>query len=238
MNTYFLFGLVLPERAQISHEFSIQYTDFQSEHRSEARVSIVLNQMVVRVKSLQNWNVFDLRNSVDYLIRSRLAIIGFYNGIYYDFHISRVINEDFSLDYVFGIDTKAIVEYRCSSDTEKNITAFIGKATGVEGIFLSRCLTDLMFAMKYAIDTPFYCYRAIETLRHHCALKYGLEKSSEKLQWGKLREVAKCDRADIDFVKDLAEPIRHGQIVKMTGNDIEQSLLKTWNLVDAYLAGI
>jgi hypothetical protein len=93
--------------------------------------------------------------------------------------------------------------------------------------------------MKNADDTGFYCYRAIESLRHHCAATQDLSEAPKKDQWDKFREIANCDRAKLQFIKEAADPLRHGGISQAATVDERVRLfLDTWDIVGAYLDAI
>jgi hypothetical protein len=89
--------------------------------------------------------------------------------------------------------------------------------------------------MKNADDTGFYCYRAIESLRQHCILKYKIDPEEKAEQWQKVRELATCDEATLRQIKAVADPLRHGEVVKVTSSDRAELFVKTWDVVDAYL---
>lgn len=89
--------------------------------------------------------------------------------------------------------------------------------------------------MKHADDTGFYCYRAIESLRHHCAAVNSLTDESKTKQWERFREVAGCDEQILREIKAAADPLRHGQIVGSTSADRERLFTITWDIVDSYL---
>ncbi|MDS3860714.1 hypothetical protein RIF25_07795 [Thermosynechococcaceae cyanobacterium BACA0444] len=89
--------------------------------------------------------------------------------------------------------------------------------------------------MKNPDDTGFYCYRAIESLRQHCILKFNLNPKNKSVQWEKLREIAQCDEESIRSIEKAAEPVRHGDVASMTSEDRENLFLKTWDIVDRYV---
>lgn len=45
----------------------------------------------------------------------------------------------------------------------------------------------------HADDTTFYRYRAIESLRHHCAALHDLTAADKAKQWQEFRAVCGCD---------------------------------------------
>jgi hypothetical protein len=238
METYIFQGRVLPERAQLSFDREIKFLHYSSHMHNNAKISVILNQVIIWIDSEEEWDIFDLRNIVIYLVQSQLNIIGFLKGYYYEFEVTRVINSNKEIDYVFGIDIPCISERNNDIDFDQELKKLFIKTNGLDGMFISRCLSDLSSAMKNAEDTGFYCYRAIESLRHHCTKAYSLPLNDKSIQWEKFREVSRCDRANIDVIKKAADPLRHGEFGSATAEDRKNLFLKTWNIVESYLANI
>ena len=238
METYQFEGVVLPERAQISIQKSLQFTHVTSGATGIANISIILNQVAVWVDSEIEWEIFDLKNVVKNLLQTELAIVGYLEGYAYDLEIKRVTNRHLGIDYVFGIDIPCIGERNRSIDKAAKISLISQKLSGPEGILLHRCFNDLAMAMKNAEDTGFYCYRAIESLRQHCALKFNLPSKEKGKQWQKLKEVAQCDEDVILKIKSVADSVRHGGTASLTSDDRNNLFIMTWDIVDAYVQNI
>ena len=116
MEPYLFYGVVLPERAQLSLNSELVFQHVTSDAQGRARISIVLNQVVVWVKSEKAWDIFDLRNVVKNIVQTELALVGYLTGHAYDSELTRVLNRDRKVDYVFGIDNPCVVERSRSSD--------------------------------------------------------------------------------------------------------------------------
>lgn len=238
MSTYLFFGKVLPERAQVSFERELKFQHHSSAFQNNAKISVILNQVLVWIDSEEEWDIFDLHNVVKFLVQSQLNIIGFLKGYYYELEITRVINSNREIDWVFGIDIPCISQRNEGIDLNEKMQALFAKTSGVDGVFITRCLADLSNAMKNAEDTGFYCYRAIESLRHHCAQVNNLQLNNKNIQWEKFREVSGCNRNDIDVIKSFADPQRHGELGLITADERKNIFLITWNIVEAYLKNI
>ena len=236
MQPYILQGVVRPERAQLTLQFSLRFEHLSSGITASAKISIILNQVVVWVETDHDWNVFDLRNLVANVVQSHLQMVGYLKGFVYDFELTRVLNQERSTDYVFGIAIPCLEERGKDLDLSDALTKLHEKATGRNGVYLNRCFSDLASAMKHADDTGFYCYRAIEALRHHCAAVNSLTDASKAAQWQRFREVAGCDEQTLREIKAAADPLRHGQVVGSTSADRERLFTITWNTVDSYVA--
>lgn len=237
MEPYLFQGVVLPERAQLSLSFSVKFTPVFKGLGGEAKVNIILNQIAVWVTSEHDWDIFDLRNIVKNIVQGHLAMIGYLKGFAYDIEITRVLSRDRKIDYVFGIDIPCIANRNQDIDFEDAILKLRNKTSGEEGVFILRCLNDLISAMKHADDTGFYCYRAIESLRHHCAARNDLNNANNIQQWQKFRDISGIEEASIRLIKKAADPLRHGQ-PGTEAFDRAELLNTTWSIVDAYLSKV
>lgn len=237
-NRYFFHGVVLPERAQLSHGISLDFSHIASGVSGKANISIILNQVAVTVESPNEWDIFDLRNVVVNLVRSQLDAIGYLVGHAYELEITRVVNHELSVDQVFGIDMPCIAGRERSGELGESFTELLPKLQGSRGVLLKRCFADLASAMRNADDTAFYCYRALESLRHHCASTHGLSDAIKQLQWDKFREVLAIEKGVIDPIRVAAEATRHGEAVAVTGTERVELLTATWRIVDSYIAQV
>lgn len=238
MTTYFFDGLVHPERAQITFQFSLEFTHITSGEAAQARVSIVLNQIAIWIETDVEWDIYDLRNVAKSLVSHELAVIGFLRGLSYEVEIKRVLNTELKVDFVFGIDIPCLVERNKGISLSERLEEIRCKSMGLEGVFLHRCFADLANAMKNPDDTGFYCYRAIESLRQHCIVRFKLNKNNKGEQWAKLREIAGCTEEITREIQVAADPVRHGEVASITSNERKRLFLITWDVVDGYLAHI
>ncbi|MBN9562756.1 MAG: hypothetical protein J0H14_18825 [Alphaproteobacteria bacterium] len=235
MEPYIFQGIVLPERAQLSLQFALDFSHLGSGNRGQAKVSIILNQVVVWIYSKYRWDIFDLRNIVKNIVHNELAMVGYLKGYAYDLEITRVTNQSREIDYVFGIDVSCLAERGMSIDLEREMPKLREKFSGENGVLLQRCFGDLVSSMKHADDTGLYCYRAIESLRHHCALLHGLSDASKAEQWQKFREISGCDEQTLRNIKIAADPLRHGEVSYTDSAGRTKLLSSTWAVVDGYL---
>lgn len=234
---YLFCGVVRPERAALTLQFQIRFSHSLCADNT-AKVEILLNQIAVWIQSPHAWNVYDLRNVVTNIVRGELSVIGYLEGHAYDFEITRVLSPERQIDFVFGVDTSCISQ-RARSITNVEMAAKIrDRSTGPYGMFLRRCFVDLVSSMKDADDTGFYCYRAIESLRHHCAALNGLRDAGKPAQWEKLREVSGADEPTLRAVMDAAAGLRHGEGTHCTSEERQHLLTTTWTVVDGYLTAL
>ena len=240
---YLFYGVIRPERAILSFQYPLPQhcTLFLKDKEVDInlKVSILLNQLAATVETDIEWDVFDLRNMIASIIHHDLAILSFSTGYAYVFELTRVINRSLGVDQVFGIEIPAI-ENRQKAKAGVRFSEIKPKTHGINGVYLNRCFSDLASAMRYHDDTPFYCYRAIESLRNHCAAQNGVLDSGDGAQWQKFREVSGRRREEIErYKKEYVDQQRHGKPGNpMSDQERAEMFLLTWDIVDAYLDSI
>jgi len=235
MFNYHLTGVVLPERAQISFGHPTDHSFSLSGPKGVVTVNVcvVFNQVAVWVKSPFEWDIFDLRNEISTLVRHQLAIAGFLLGHSYNLEITRVATPNGGIDWVYGIDIPCIVEKMKGKFSAEAFTELIAKASGPKGFILHRCFTDLNLAMQHPVDTAFYCYRAIESLRQHWGAENDVD--AKATQWEGFRDFLGIGKELIDPVRIAAEGVRHGELVPISDQERIDLFTRTWDLVEVYL---
>jgi hypothetical protein len=237
MEPYLLYGVVQPERAQISLKCDLEFSHLGTDAVGNIRLSIVLNQVVIWIESAHKWDIFTLRNVAESIVQNQLAIVGFVKGFAYHCEITRVLNRGHGIDYVYGIDTPVIANRRSEEELSEAVALVRTHTDGQLGLLVSRCLADLMSAMQNADDTGFYCYRAIESLRHHCAAKFDLVDAGKASQWQKFREVSGSSEESLRMIKSASDPLRHGEVMAATSDGRARILTTTWDIVEGYFRG-
>jgi hypothetical protein len=235
METYLFIGCVLPERAQLSLEFGIKFVDLASKREATAKVSIILNQVAVTVQTEDERDIYDLRNIVKNVLQSHLAILGYIHAYAYDLEITRVINSARNVDYVFGIDIPGLADQIASFDKDGAVAKLREMSAGMTGVFIRRCLNDLVSAMKFADDTGFYCFRALESLRLHHAAVNGWSEKEKGIQWEKFRETIGYTEEQLAPLTKASKADRHGEVTAINGEERLGLLKLIWTIVEKYL---
>lgn len=57
--TYIFTGVVLPERAQLSFNTKLEFSQISTKKTGKAEVSIILNQILVIVETDRKWDIVD-----------------------------------------------------------------------------------------------------------------------------------------------------------------------------------
>jgi hypothetical protein len=236
METYQFFGKIHPERAQISVFSQLGFEHLTTAASGRADVSIILNQLMVTIYSDTIWDIYTLRNIVLNIVNSDLTAIGYLKGYAYDVEVTRALNALRGLDEVFGIDVPCIALPRKDVALDTELDALRLTLGSRHGMYINRCFADLTFALRHADDTAFYCYRAIEALRRHCAASNGIEDNNRAVQWRKFREVANVDEGEVRNISEAAKDVRHAGFANFDSEGRAKILTQTWAIVDRYLA--
>jgi hypothetical protein len=220
---------------KLSLQFGLRFRHLISGEIAQAKVSVVLNELAVWVDSQTEWDIFDLRNVVKTIVLNELAIVGYLKGYAYDLELTRMLSQSRGIDQVFGIDIPCLAQRRQSINLSEALAKLRDKTVGPDGVFIHRCFNDLVSSMKHADDTGFYCYRAIESLRHHCAALHGLSADDKAKQWEKFREVSGSDEQTLLTIKAAADPLRHGEASGVSSDNRAKLFIMTWEVVGRYL---
>lgn len=240
METYLIEGTVHPERAQISMKFGFSCQHLASNTTASISVNIQLNKIVAWVDTEAEWPLYDLRNFIKTAISNELSVVGFLHGYAYELDVTRIVQRERDIDWVIGIDVPCIAERNASLDKEAMYSLIREKTIGKEGTLLHRCFIDLSMAMKHADDTGFYCYRAVEALRQHCIIKFGLPPGdrNKAAQWAKLREIAQCSETTTREIEAAAAHTRHGGISTASDQERARLFTITWDVVEGYIRNL
>jgi len=84
MESYVFCGVILPERAQLSRQYALEFLHRGSGAPGKMKVSILNNQLFVWVETDREWDICDLRNVVNTIVQGDLAVIGYLKGYAYD----------------------------------------------------------------------------------------------------------------------------------------------------------
>jgi hypothetical protein len=84
---------------------------------------------------------------------------------------------------------------------------------------LSVAVEDMRLATGHLWSGPFFCYRAVESVRQH--FRAAADAQNKNPSWERMRTALRLDETYTRFLWDASNPIRHGDTVRI---DIEQSI--------------
>ncbi|UVM48327.1 hypothetical protein LOY38_18260 [Pseudomonas sp. B21-015] len=235
MENYFLQGIVLPERARFDTEWGLKGQHLSSGVFFSVKVSIVCNQVALWLEADKELSVVDLKNFANYVVFDQLHVYSFLMGCTLDFQLTRVINKEREVDYVYGIENPVLFGRRDIAELDAPIQKIRALQVGQDGALIHRALSDLSSAMRYREDSAFYCYRAIESLKQHYCAVNGVSENDER-KWIAFRDANGFSKEQIVWFAELAKYSRHGNLSLIDAEKYEELLRKTWDVVDKYLS--
>ncbi len=237
MILYIVKGRVLPIRAALTFgPIRIQLSDEKSMSPStNLELTIYANEVTIYYEAEYPRDIYDIKNECLYYCNAMVAQIGFLVGFGYSIEVNQILCRELDINIVYGIDIPCLSERNKGLDLNLLIQK-IFSIKGPEVRYLHRCFVDLQLAITHPIDTPFYCYRAIESLRHFCRIRYNLAK--EQQQWQKLSELTKKGWDDTKSVKIFANDARHGDHKGFSSEQRAEFFITTWELVDGFIDSV
>lgn len=239
MEKYVFTGKIWPEALSIQSRMHGVFTHTIIPGDIEINVEIENNEVKASTTTTEAVDlIFDLRNLVFDFINHRLAMLNYATGNTLEIDISRVQNENQQLDEPILRYIPCIAERNREIDLQAWISEVDRKSSGPHGFYIHRSLNDLSSAMKYPMDTAWYCYRAIETLRIHHSQNQTPPIADRDEQWESFREVTGITEEQTRRVWDASGELRHGRTITVSDQDRQDLFNLTWDIVDAYLQAI
>jgi len=236
MKRYYFSGVVHPERAQLTiHNLDFKIVDPAGTPSLLLRFNICNNQITAVAKCLIENEIYTVRNLVKASIEQIVAIVGFVRGYGYDVEIVKACDEENEEYCVFGIEIPTIESRYGDLDVNEAFLSIGPLFDGTEGVFLRRCLMDLNMAIRHVDDTPFYCYRALESLKQYFAFKLDLDTDNDREHWGAMASVISGEEDEVQPIRALAFPARHGVPLAMSDEQRGDVFTRTWGVVERFI---
>ena len=230
MKIQYLTGVVLPERATLNTApFGSQILAEDGTPYLSVRIDILANQISARVETDEP-NIYTVRNLVRKEVELFTDIAGFLMGHAYDVEIRMAAGPDLESPIVFGIDIPVLAARATGRDLSGLASAILPLCYGLGAEHLRRCLTDLASAIKRPEDTAFYCFRALESLRH----SFGAHLS-ESEQWKAMASAVNSNKEEMAELRDEALAARHGNHKSFTDASRAKHFSYTWSIVERYI---
>ena len=230
---YIFSGVIHPERATISLPLiTMRKIVMDAGFVGNAFISISASQLTVTFESDAEISEYaTLKNYIADIVRAIVDAYGYLSGCGYDVEIVKLIPPGVNQSYVFGVDIPVLKP--SESDISAPFNRLMKVYNDAGASYIQHCFADFREAIRSPKDTALFCYRAIESLRQY----FKVEKiiSSDGASWKCLRETLGVDRNDIDFVKEFADPLRHGEGKSISDVQRIELLKKTKAIIDSYI---
>lgn len=230
---YIFTGVIHPERAAVNVSttgWTLQGA--AADISGQLTVSIAVSQLLAVFDSeTEAFDLSTLKNHVTDAVRVVVDAVGYLNGCGYVVEIVQLVGPTTNQPIVFGVDIPALRP--TDPDLSAPLTQMMQIFEDPRGSYLQRCLADLREAIRSPKDTAFFCYRGIESLRQFFVL--GENIPSDKASWERFRAALGVDRATVDYVKEFADPVRHGASKPISDAERAEVFRKTWSVVARFI---
>ena len=226
MNSYIFSGKVLPERANVNiTPIELKIDAIDAGISGTAVVSIDVSQVSVVLNTNSNSDLMTLKNYVDYSVRTLIDAFGYLSGRGYDIEITSVVNHE-GKHAVFGVGIPELEK----SQKERPLSFQQLLEAMAKSQYLHRALSDLREAIRSPVDTGFFCYRAVESIRQN----FKNDNDNDAKSWENLRKSLLIDRSWIDKIKEFADKARHGETPYISGKNRILIMQHTWKVIDRF----
>ncbi|CAX58619.1 conserved uncharacterized protein [Erwinia billingiae Eb661] len=237
MSLYTFIGTIHPNRAIIDKHYFKTKSSFQTAGNVnevfKVDVRILMNQLLVYVEGEDVFDMFTMRNFVQGIVEQDLAKVAFITGHSYRAEVMRVINDSLAWDEVYGINNTLITQHFPINDYDASLARIRKYSIGESGMYISQALSSMSDALKDVSDTSFCCYRALEWLKNHNALRLGKPKQKS---WDLFKETLGLEA---DFIREkvgkLQLDARHGRPEILSEQQYKDCIKATWDIFHKYL---
>lgn len=229
---YAFYGRIYPERAILGLEDEMQIIHGTDSHQIEINVFIHGSQILIEAfPDYEVENIHTLRNMVRNGVKSLTNPLSFLSGHYVDIEITSVIGPD-GHKRVFGVVYGFIEDNLTEEEIREEIFPALMKLYSTEaGEYLQQAFADFRLAMEHPIDTGFFCFRAVESLR-----QFFDDGGSDSESWDRLRSNLDVDRETIEEnIQAYASDRRHGDVIEITEDERNQALQATWDIIYSFI---
>lgn len=227
---WIFFGRVLPERIPLSAEVPNSEAAIE-DLGLKLRITIKCwaSQIVARVSVLEGTaDLATLRNILSDHVHSFIDLIGFKQGQHFDVEIVAAADCGSDEWAVFGTVVPTIAFHQGMEPASGTLDGnMFGKVSTDQSAGLA--LADFRRAMRDAVGTGFFCYRAIESI------KRGFGTGDDAHAWERMRRDLRVKRDAIDYVKAHADTRRHGGARSVTDDDRGRLFRITKDIIDRYI---
>jgi hypothetical protein len=239
MGRWSFFGRVVPERIPLSIGVPISWSSEATDLGIKMDVAFCIadSQIVCNATITEGESDVDtIKNLVEAQVRSVVDLIGYLHAVRYDVDMISGVDLETDAKVVFGISIPVLSNrrqhaakgaYPESGTLPREILQVVTNSPHAQ-----IALQEFREAMGFAIGTGFHCYRAIEAMMQSIKTS---DEEKDATAWDRLRQHLCIDRGAIEFVKEWADPTRHGKPLSVSDVDRSNIFKITDEIVRRYL---
>lgn len=172
-----------------------------------------------------------MRNTVLESVYGITDMMSFTHGFGYEVSIDVLVRPDGS-QRVFGVGIP-VIERKFDEEEQNEYALKIGNLlVNTDNEYLRMALKNLRLSMSDPVDTPMFCYRAIESLRKEIEDQGVPESNSWKALWDFLDYSGEPVR---EMADEYAHDSRHGRRISISNEDRGRLFEITWTVIKKYI---
>ena len=237
LDCYIFTGQIHPERygwgVNPIHDVVVVHHDGA---QSRMRVSIIASQVTVTVHTDSTDSVGDMKNRVSRQVRNLTDSLGFVAGAALNVEILACITPD-GQHSVFNTAFPEILDNPVDSSESQRVFNALVRQAG-RSRFIRMALSDLKNAISEPLDTCVNSYRAVESIRQEYLPGGTDDGPARKQSWSRLREAIGVAQSDLDWLRELATPRRHGAPIDQPEEQRERALRIARQVVEKHCLAV
>ena len=237
LRSYVFNGRVHPERYEIGIAGFPELTFAHSDGTwSKYRFQLIASQMAVQVQTNSDMSLLDLKGRVNEAARIAVDVLGYVIAAGLEVEIVTCVDHHGML-HVFntafdGLRAEAGPE---RNEREQQLVNQLASQS-ISNIAVRQALVDFRHAIREPADTAFNCYRAVEAIRQTFVSDSSDVKAAREVSWQRLRDMTGVRRPELNWLRDLATPRRHGEVINLSHYDRERALRIVRRVIEGYCA--
>jgi hypothetical protein len=172
-----------------------------------------------------------LRNIVNDVLSALVDAAALEAVVSYDVELKSVHCVEDRMTRVFGADVPGL---SISDNEYRQLEAFPHFVLSGRLPLFRRAVADFKRSIKYAGDTGFHCYRAVESLINFVQEAKGI--TDKKAAIAALEQDLKLDAACIEMLRQLGGRSRHGGVASISGPERSTAIKVTQEILRRFAA--
>ncbi|NJR62942.1 MAG: hypothetical protein HC769_31650 [Cyanobacteria bacterium CRU_2_1] len=223
-------GVIHPERAGVYYQ--LPPIRLQGHIVGEVFATVFASQITASIK-IEQTDITDseLPHYFQDFLSGLVNMMGFALGYAYDVELIGLIDPAQEKHIVFGVD---FPEGAREPKQPELLTDLIMASQHPLSWYFFHALADVKRAARSFHDSGFYCYRAIESVMQFFKVFDEEQPLSDNKSWEKMRDTLAVSKDEILYVKEKADPLRHGKPGDMKEEERSQLIKITVSILDKF----
>lgn len=170
-----------------------------------------------------------LKNFIEEDVKVVVDIRCYINSYCYDIEIIKVECKELDLEYIFWVRWEWNIN-KSNKEIYREFDKIIDLFRESKSYHLKDVFADFSRWIKYPKMTPFFCYRAIETIR-----KFYFDEKKKKNWWENMRDKLEIEKKEFKEILKFSDDNRHWDYPAITYEEREDIMNFTRKVIDKFI---